>query len=98
MDTTAIFGNPLATEDLGAIGKGLFTVKKRVEISTLHPRQTKIDEYTLALKLAGKFHTKSFVVITKNKNILIDGHHTTAAKKMKGQKFVMALCYLLPEN
>ena len=94
MNTEAIFNNPLATDDIGDVGKGRFTVKRRIPIASIHPRQTMIDDLCLADKVKGKYHTEAFVVITKDKNILIDGHHTVAAKKINGQKYIMAKCYL----
>lgn len=95
MKTEVIFGNPLATDDIGDVGKGRFTITKRITISSLHPRQSMIDDNCLAVKLKSALWTKAFVVITKGKNILIDGHHTVAAKKMKGYKYIMARCYLI---
>jgi len=92
MRTTYIFDNPLANDDLDVIGKADFTIYRRILISSLHPRQTELDENTLAIKVSGKNHTQAYVVCTPFKNILIDGHHTVAAKKIKGRLYVMALC------
>lgn len=94
MNTEIIFNNPLSTDCIGDVGKGRFTARKRILISSLHPRQTFIDDDCLADKIKGKYHTCPFVVITKDKNILIDGHHTVAAKKINGKKYIMALCYI----
>lgn len=93
MKTEIAFGNPVATDDIGDVGKGRFTLKKRLAISSLHPRQSHLDDNCLSDKVKGKYHTNAYVVLTSTKNILIDGHHTVIAKKMKGQIYIYAQCY-----
>lgn len=93
MNTESVFFNLVASDDIGDVGKGRFTAIRRISIASLYPRQTQIDDNCLADKIKGKYHTRAFVVVTRDKNILIDGHHTVAAKKIKGQKYIMAKCY-----
>lgn len=95
IETTRFLNHPVNTQDLGSIGKGLFTHIKRVKIDDLAPRQTHISGGTLNRKMSGKDLTTPYVVITDKGNILIDGHHTVIAKKLKGQKYILAQCYTL---
>lgn len=84
------------TSDLGAISKGLFTSSKRLKIADLTARQTEVDGGTLNLKLKScKYHTMPYVVLFNGANILIDGHHTVIAKKLKNQTFVKCKIYTL---
>lgn len=93
--TTDLFVQPVYDGDLGGITRGMFTQYKRVEINTLMPRQEWVNGGTLNFKMKGKGFTVPCVVITHKGNILIDGHHTTIVKKLKGQKYIMANCYNL---
>ena len=93
INTELLMGNPVNKMDLGDLGKGRFTVKKRLKIDELQPRQNQVSGGTLNYKLTGKGFTVPYVAVTESGNILIDGHHTVIAKKLKGQRFVFALCY-----
>lgn len=93
--TSELMGKPVNTSDLGSITRGNFTKVKKVDISELEPRQTTVNGGTLNIKIKGKHWTQPCVVITPNAKILIDGHHTVIAKKMRGQKLVNALCYII---
>lgn len=87
------FSRQLFTDDLGAISKGLFKVRKRIKIADLSPRQTHVSGGTLNYKMKGKGFTVPYVVIKNNHFILIDGHHTVIVKQAKGQTYVFALTY-----
>jgi hypothetical protein len=93
--TSELMGKPVNTLDLGSVGRGNFTIVKKVTISELEPRQTLVNGGTLNLKMKGKHWTQPCVVVTPNSKILIDGHHTVIAKKLRGQKQVNALCYII---
>lgn len=92
--TSELLGKPVNCMDLGSITKGMFTKYKRVKIESLFPRQTYVEGETLNLKLSGKYFTVPCVAISPSGNILIDGHHTVIAKKLRGQKYVNAMCYI----
>lgn len=92
--TELLLNNIILNTDLGDTGKGRFTEVKRVKIEDLHPRQQTVCGGTLNYKMKGKGLTTAYVVIHKDGNILIDGHHSVIVKKLKGQKFVYAKCYI----
>jgi hypothetical protein len=92
--TSVMFGKDVNTDDFGSIGKGNFTVTKRIKIDELQPRQTELCGGTLNYKMKGKGFTTAFVIIKGNDKVIIDGHHTVIVKKLKGYKFVYAKCYL----
>lgn len=92
METQDIFNNPVCRQELRGLSKDEFTVRRRIDISSLHPRQRWLDKECLDQKIKGRNHTTVYVGCMKDKNILFDGHHTAAAKKINGQKYIMALC------
>lgn len=95
LSTSDLMGSPVNSMDLGDVGKGRFTITKRIKIADLQPRQTEVSGGTLNYKMTGKGLTMAYVVITATGNILIDGHHTVIVKKLKGQKYIYAKCYVL---
>jgi len=92
LETEQIFNNPVCRHEFGALSKDMFVSRRRIAIDSLHPRQRWIEKEILADKIKGKRHTKIYVGCGKERNILFDGHHTAAAKKIKGQKYVIAYC------
>ncbi len=98
ISTEQLMGKPILDIDLGDTGKGRFADFKRIEITSLHPRQTHVSGGTLNYKMAGNGFTVPYVVISDQGNILIDGHHTVIVKKLKGQKYIYAYCYTLKNN
>jgi len=95
MHTFDVFGKPCNRLHIPGISKCDFKIRKRISIDSLYPNQQYLCDAELKTKLSGKRHTVPYVLCLEDKNILFDGHHTTAAKKIKGQKYIMALCYEL---
>lgn len=94
ISTEILFEKPVNIEDLGRINRDLFTTRKRFLIAELHPRQPECWGGTINYKLKGINLTKTIVCITPLKqNVIMDGHHTTIAKKIKGQKYIYAYCH-----
>jgi len=83
------------TEDLPVFGKEGFIKTKLVKVKNLYANQPHIDPQALALKLKGKNLTQIYIVNYNQKDIVIDGHHTTVAKIMNGQERVKALYLIL---
>ena len=83
--------------DLGfeSISKRQFVVKRKIAIDTLCPNQKEVKPLLISHKRKGNQHTTPYVLIYKGYNILMDGHHTTIAKKLNGQKFIYALTLTL---
>ncbi|MCT3788470.1 hypothetical protein HZQ67_13935 [Elizabethkingia anophelis] len=75
-------------EDLPLVGRSQFTKTKLVEISTMYANQEEIDDEALSRKLCGKNLSTIYVLEYRGKNIILDGHHTVIAKKLKGSKKV----------
>lgn len=70
------------------IGKSDFTRKKVIETSDLVATQVHLDGKTIADKLNNKNLSDIYVVEHDNVLYVIDGHHTVAAKKLKGKEKV----------
>lgn len=95
LSTVSFFGKDVNTKDFGDLSKENFVGIKRIAISDLQPRQCDVSGEALNRKMKGLNHTTAFVVIAGNDKILIDGHHTVIVKKLKGQKFIYAKCYVI---
>lgn len=72
------------SEILPSFGKDDFLINKVVKINSLYANQPLIELEALNRKLKGKNLSICYVVEYNNKQILIDGHHTVIAKKIKG--------------
>lgn len=95
IETTVFFNRPVCNPDLGALGRGMFTQKKRFKIDELSPRQIYVCEETINYKMKGRWLTTPCIVVSKKETVLIDGHHTVIAKMLNGQKYVYALYYTI---
>lgn len=91
METQLIFNNPVNQVFVENLSKTDFVTRKRVAIEMLHPNQKYIDDSVLAEKIKGHNHTTPYVLCLNGINVLYDGHHTVAAKKINGQKYIIAL-------
>lgn len=78
-------------DSVEGIEKSAFTVRKRVLIESLCPNQVLVEPLLISHKRKGNNLTTPYVLIYKGYNILMDGHHTTIAKKLNGQKYIIAL-------
>ena len=72
-------------------GESDFSAFKMVLISDLWANQEEVQPEVIDVKRRGKNLTIPYVVNLKGKLILIDGHHTTIAKKLNGQKKIKAM-------
>lgn len=78
-----------------AVSKREFTVKKRIKIAELMPNQKTVEDWLISVKRRGNRLTTPYVLIYRGNLILMDGHHTTIAKKLNGQKYIIALTFML---
>jgi hypothetical protein len=91
IDTSTFFENkkvPLGFDD---VSKRDFTVRKRFKIADLTPNQKHVEDWLIEIKRRGNRLTTPYVLNYKGTLLLMDGHHTTIAKKLNGQKFIIAL-------
>lgn len=82
-------------EEYISISRQHFSLNKFIEIDSLHPNQLIIDEECLKRKIKGENLSTVYVVRLNGRNILLDGHHTVIAKKIKGLKKVKCKFHII---
>jgi hypothetical protein len=93
MMTTCIFKKPLYTGTIVATHED-FKMFFMVPIDQLHPNQLNIDmEVVNRKRKNARLNSTLYVVFQGGDLVLIDGHHTVAAKILNGIKKVKALVY-----
>lgn len=75
----------------GEVSKRDFKEMKRIKISDLMPNQKLVEDWLIDKKRKGNGLTIPYVLVFRGNLVLMDGHHTTIAKKMNGQKYIYAL-------
>lgn len=85
MKTSNFFTYPHNLE-VPCIGKSDFKCFKFICLDDLYTNHPELDEVALSEKVRGKNLTIPYVIKLRGIMILIDGHHTIAAKIINGQK------------
>jgi len=77
--------------EMPSFGKADFKGRKTITISDLFTNQPTVQNSVIEAKRKGKNLTTPYVIELKGKLILIDGHHTIVAKKLNGQRKIVAM-------
>lgn len=91
ISTTPFFEKQKIDLGFGEVSKRDFKERKRIRISDLMPNQKLVEDWLIDKKRKGRALTIPYVLVFRGNLVLMDGHHTTIAKKLNGQKYIYAL-------